>query len=85
MWIPTPKKRAKTTNQYDDSNWMDNESTNWKQNENKTWTVNKMMDTENVKEMVEKWSEMTHRFGKGGRIKKLQSKNMNKIQISSGN
>ena len=40
MSIPTPKTTALPLNQYDCSNWMNNESIEWTQNEETKWTSN---------------------------------------------
>ena len=40
MSIPTPKTTASPINQYDCSNWMNNESIEWIQNEETKWTSN---------------------------------------------
>ena len=63
LTIPTPKITSNTTNQYESSNWRDNETMEWIKDGNETWKINKLAieqkHTENA--TAEKWTEMVNR------------------------
>ena len=84
LTIPTPKMTSNTTNQYESSNWRDNETIEWIKDGNETWKINKLAIEQKYTEnaTAEKWTEMVKGFEKKDRIKKMQSaRDMNKIQI----